>query len=327
VDAARESAVGLGFVECRSVSFVPRRLTAENPVALLHPLSADEGFLRTDLVPVLIRALEHNYANGRRDVRLFEIGTVFRRSRAGLGGHEIGTVRGVDVNTDGVPDVDSPFAEELRAAGLFTGRRQPPHWSGEAGIFDIWDLKGILEGLSEPLGLGRVDVGDPPEEDSDLAFGADLWLGEERFGLFDGRNLVGIGGRVDPAFVDAPPWGAPVYALEFRLAAVDLERVPEFHPLPEYPVVTRDIALDSPLNVAAGDVKDLLWEAAPEILESVEVFDVYEGEAVAEGRRSLAWRLVFRAPDRTLRDREVDRSLEKLISALEARFDVRVRSS
>ena len=126
-----------------SVSFVPRRLTAENPVAILHPLSADEGSLRTDLVPVLIRALEHNYSSGRRDVRLFEIGTVFRRSRVGLAGHELGTVRGVDVNTDGVPDVDSPFAEELRAAGLLTGRARvklPPralrtvtgHWTSSS---------------------------------------------------------------------------------------------------------------------------------------------------------------------------------------------------
>ena len=327
VDAVRESAVGLGFFEARSVSFVPRRLTSGHPVALLHPLSAEEGFLRTDLVPGLVRALENNYTSGRRDVRLFEIGTVFGRSRAGLSSDEVGTARGIDVNRDGIPDVDSPFAEELRGAALFTGRRAPEHWSGDPGDMDIWDLKGFLEGLSERLGLGRIEVGELPDEDSDLAFGTGLWLGEHGFCLYDGPSLVGVGGRVRPAAVDAPPWAAPVFALEFRLAAVEIEADPEYRPLPEYPAVTRDIALDSRVGVAAEDVRALLWEAAPEILESVKVFDVYEGEGVGEGRRSLAWRLVFRASDRTLRDREVDRSLKKLISALEARFDVRVRSS
>jgi len=327
VDAARESAVGLGFFETRSVSFVPRGLTSGDPVALLHPLSADEGFLRTDLVPVLVRALENNYANGRRDVRLFEIGTVFGRSGAGLAEDAIGTVRGIDVNRDGVPDVDAPFAEELRGAVLFTGRRAPDHWSGDIGDMDIWDLKGFLEGISERLGLGRVHVGAPPGEPSGLSFGTDVWMGDKELCLFDGPNFVGVGGRVSPTFVDSPPWAASVFALEFRLAAVHLDRNPEFRPLPEYPAVTRDIALDSSVDVSAEDIRALLWEAAPEILESAEVFDVYQGEGVGEGRRSLAWRLVFRSSDRTLRDREVDRSLKKLISSLEARFDVRVRSS
>jgi len=310
----REVLAGRGFLEARSVPFVPGSRAAPHAVALLKPLSAAEGLLRTDLVPVLLGRVEHNWARGRRDVRLFEIGTVFARSSAPPGGEEAPT-------------------EEIRFAFVLTGARRPDHWSGDADDYDLWDGKGVVEELCAALGLGNVTPlatvaagteGRPPLR-------GDAWLDEDRFGVEGPDGLVGVAGVVRPRALDAPRWAAPVFAGEFRLAAVrgrdGAGQAIGFAPLPSFPAIARDLAFTLASDVPAEEVRAAIRGAASALLESLRLFDVYEGEKVEQGRRSLAWRLVFRAPDRTLTDPEIETVVDAVVRRLEEDFDVRIRDS
>ncbi len=138
---------------------------------------------------------------------------------------------------------------------------------------------------------------------------------------------MGVGGEVASAEIDSPPWAAPMFAAEFRLEAVSLAEHGRYRNLPSFPAAARDLAFVLRADVPAGAVADAIRDAAPETLERLDLFDVYEGEGVEEGCRSLAWRLVFRAADRTLTDEEVEGGLESIIANLRERFDVRIRSA
>lgn len=295
---------GRGFLEARSSSFVPREQpggTAE--VQLLNPLSAAEGYLRAGIVPVLLRWLEHNWARGRRDVRLYEIGTAFSRAegKAGL----------------------ERFPEELRVGALATGLRRPLHWERDPGELDIWDLKGLASEVATRLCGGTVEPmgGRTPEP----AFGGD-WLGAEGFCILQAGRRVGIAGRVADGSVDAPPWAGPTWALEFRLDAVLLGRHVEHLAISPYPAVRRDLAVTVPNTVRAADLEDRMREETAGILDSLSLFDLYAGEGIESARRSLAWAFRFRAPDRTLTDEEVEEAMRRIISMLEEEFDARVRA-
>jgi len=307
----RRLLVAHGFLESRSSPMVPETIASEGAVRLLRPLSADESCLRTDLVPVLLRRLEHNFSRSHRDVRLFEIGTVFAHRPTAEGA--------------------SAFPEEVRVGLVMTGLREPAHWSVAPDMLDLWDLKGLTEELSEGLGLGWVvpaeEGGIPGEEDALVPLDGEGWLAPSGFAIMGVGGPVGMAGAVRPDAFDAPPWVGSVWAAEFRLAAVSEEEPALYHALPAFPAVPRDLALSLPRNVRAADVEEAMRDAAPDFLESVRLFDVYEGEEIGEGRRSLAWRLVFRAVDRTLRDAEVEAAVARVIAALEAKFDVRIRSA
>ncbi len=330
-DRVRSLLVGRGFFEARSSSFVPEeRPGGRSEIRVLNPLSAAEGYLRSGLVPVLLGRLEHNFARGRRNVRLFEVGTTFaprgEEQREGLlpGGAAVGAVR-----------------EELRVALVMTGRRRPPHWGEAEEVLDVWDLKGIVEELAEGLCAGRAEPlpvdqgtggqgpsGDSGGETDAAARLAGLWLGAERYRILNAEGETeGVAGRVRPEAVDAPPWAAPVWALELALEAVEAAPARVFSEISAFPAVRRDLAVTVPRDIPAGQVEAAIREASPELLESVRLFDVYEGEGIAEDRRSLAWSFRFRSPERTLTDEEADVALKRIVSALEGRFDARVRAS
>lgn len=309
---------GRGLLEARSSSLVGRReADPRGPVELLHPLSADESYLRGTLVGVLLRRLEHNWARGQRDVRLYEIGTTFRRTGAQDEG--AGTTGGERRAVD--------FGEERRAGLVLHGRSRPEHWSGPVPTYDVWDLKGLAAEVSGGL-CGAELRPVRGEEARELAsrFAATGWVGVTAFGLVKDGVPVGIGGRVRPEALDAPAWADDVWGLEFRLDAVQVDRTPAYRELSEYPPILRDLAVTVPHGEAAADVEGTIREAAPETLERVSLFDVYEGEGVDEGRRSLAFRFRFRAPDRTLEDHEVEDVMESIVQSLEASHDARVRS-
>jgi phenylalanyl-tRNA synthetase beta chain len=289
-------------------------------VPLLKPLSRAEGFLRTDLVPVLLSRLEHNWLRGRRSVRLFEVGTVFGRRSPRPSAPPADP-------SPGERDASNPFAEERRFAFLVTGDRGPGHWSDPASEADLWDLKGLVEQVAEVLDLGPVARFTRREDESAPPFGWETWLDEEAYEVGEGGRLAGIAGRVRAAALDAPPWAAPVFAAEFRLASVKTDDRRRFEPLPQYPAVARDLAFTLDASVPASEVEAVIRDAAPSLLSSLRLFDVYDGDGVESGRRSLAWRLVFRASDRTLTDAEVDEAVTAVLRRLEADLDVRIRAS
>jgi phenylalanyl-tRNA synthetase beta chain len=187
--------------------------------------------------------------------------------------------------------------EERRLAAVLTGRREPPHWSSPvAPAFDIWDLKGRLE--------AAVALAVP---DAEVQVEGQAWVVRDRAG-----RVVGGGG---PLSADAPPWAAPLFGFELLLDPAPRRPAP-FVPLPTTPSSERVLALLLPEGVAARQVEDVLRRAGGELLEQVDLESDYRGTELPAGTRSVAFRLTFRAADRTLRDTEVDQAEARLLAAL-----------
>ena len=292
-DRLRDVLVARGLLESRRLPMAP---VAAGVVPLLRPLSAEEGALRATLTHGLLRSVELNMARGVRDVRLFEIGTTFHAAPAG-----------------------EPPREETRVAVAIAGRRRPRHWQGETPDFDVWDATALLADLGRELGLSAdavrpLDGGEPD--------GLSL-PGTYRPGwtvaLFDeGGGILGVAGRVADDAADLPAWAPPVFAAEVRLSADVAERGrPVVGPVPTQPPSDRDLALIVPDALPAADVAATIRDAAGDLLESLSVFDVYEGKGIPAGTRSVAYRLVFRHPERTLKDQEVDEAISRVLERLE----------
>lgn len=293
-DELRASLVARGFFEAQTPAFVPE---GEGDVRVANPLNTREPCMRRSLLPSLLRRVEHNFSRGARDVRLFELGTSFRAAGRG----------------------EQPV-ERTHLVAAFTGRREPPHWSVPEAPFTVWDLKAVLEDAAARAWRGTASVAPAPDASGLFAPGA-------AFAVVDGEGqLVGSGGRVADGKVDAPVWADPVWALELTLPDPVVEApTAVHHPLPLYPAVERDLALLVGDAVTAAAVTDVIRARGGELLEHVALFDHYRGEGVPEGKRSVAFRLRFRAADRTLKDKEVDRSVQGIVGRLKEELGVEPR--
>jgi phenylalanyl-tRNA synthetase beta chain len=196
--------------------------------------------------------------------------------------------------------------EERRVAAILTGRREPPHWSGTGEArFDLWDLRGRFE--------SAVALAIPEAE---VQVEGQAWVVRDREG-----RMVGAGG---PVAADAPPWAAPLFGFELLVDPAP-RRPPPFAPLPTTPSSERVLALLLPDGVRARQVEAVLHRVGAPLLERVEVESDYRGAELPAGTRSVAFRLTFRASDRTLRDSEVDQAEARLLSALAQELGIQRR--
>jgi phenylalanyl-tRNA synthetase beta chain len=271
----------LGCHEARTLPMGPAD-DDEAPV-LLNPLSSDESHLRTALLPGLLRSVAYNWSQQQRDVRLFEIGHVFRRAGAG------------------VPD------ERQRVGLVLTGARGPAHWSAPGPVPDLdrWDAKGMFEEVVRALGAGWT-----------VEPGGDRWVARD-----GGGSARGWAGALD---ANPPRWAAPVFGFELDLVVTDVA-MRRFEALPVFPPASRDLALVLPDGLTAAVVEALIRRDGGAALESVQVFDEYRGKEL--GGRSVAWRLVFRDPARTLRDEDVDGVVDRMLTALRSELGVERRQT
>jgi phenylalanyl-tRNA synthetase beta chain len=254
------------------------------------------------LIPGLLRNVEYNFARGVRDVRLFELGTVFHAAGAG-----------------------EPPEEDLHVAFAVTGRREPEHWSGTGEALDFWSVKGLVETVLAVSGwddasLDVVEAGEVAGSSAGEGAGkgaGKLFVPGSSITLMADGTPTGAAGQVRSDRVDAPAWAGAVWAMELTLPREPAaETTPAYRPLSPFPGVDRDLALLVPYDVPTSTVSRVIRDVGGELLERVTVFDVYRGDGVAEGQRSLAFRLRLQALDRTLRDKEVDRMVEKIMKRL-----------
>ena len=271
-----------GFLEARTAAFAP---AADGRVPVWNPLSQEESSLRDSLVPGLLRRVEHNWAHGVRDVRLFEIGTVFSPASG--------------------PKVPP---EQIRVAAVFTGARTPGNWRAGAEPWELWDLKGLMVEVARELG-------------------AHVRSDRDALRLVTAQEQpAGHGGEVPREQLDAPAWAGPVWHLEAPVPAAHAAPAGvRYTPLPAFPATERDLALLVPDGVPASEVETVIRTSAGPTLETLQLFDQFSGAGIPAGTRSLAWRLRFRAADRTLMDAEVDNALSRTLRTLEDRFGIRRR--
>ena len=286
----RQRLARAGLLEARTLSLGP----ADGPdaIAVQNPLSVEEGHLRSRLLPGLTRRVEHNWRAGAREIRLFEVGTVFKPAKG-----------------KGLPD------EQLWLGIVITGARRPAHWSDGGGSkvpdMDIWDLKRHFE---LAVGLGASPGALVIEAATDRAG----WQAVAADG-----TLAGWAGSLDG---DAPKWAAPLYGLEVRITVAP-PAVERYAPLPTQPAVTRDASLVVPAGVTAAAIEAALRGAGGALLSGLEVLDEYRGAGLPAETRGVTWRCTFRDPSRTLTDKEVDALLGRMLSTLEGELDVRRREA
>ncbi len=301
----RDALAAAGLLEVRPIPFVAG---GDDHVRVRNPLAENEAHLRRTLLETLARRAEHNLAHMQGNVRLYEIGSVFAPG------------------DDELPD------ESVHVALLVMGDRAPTHFTqGKAEPFDAWDARALAELVAGVAG-GRDTVELEPANEDDL-----LWR-------------VRIGGKargeVRQIALDAPVWAAPAFGVELMLQPMSNSDVAppgehahgapaatapavreRYQPLPSTPAAEFDLALLVPDGVRAAEVERVIRDAAGELLERLVLFDLYEGEGVEAGHRSVAWRLTLRHPERTLRDKEIDGRRLKILSALTTELHVRQRSS
>ncbi|HWG34805.1 MAG TPA: phenylalanine--tRNA ligase subunit beta [Gemmatimonadaceae bacterium] len=287
--------VQAGMMEVRAIPFVAD--AGEHGVRVLNPLAESEALLRTSALQTLARRVEHNFAHMTRNVRLFEVGVVFSRG----------------------PDNRIPI-ERTVAAAVLSGDRSPAHFTDpRPAQLDIWDAKWIAETIVRAA-FGQS--GAPGQSGPELQPNA----------ARDGWDVVHDGstiGTVGPITVDAPVWAPPVFGIEIDLtAAFGIVREPVvYRPLPVTPAAEFDLALLVPADVVAADVARVIRTNSGEMLESLVPFDEFRGPGVGDGYRSIAWRLTFRHPERTLRDKEIEGRRARILRALNEELGVRPRTT
>ena len=303
-DRVRVAMTALGLFEVRPMPF-----TAGNDATharVTNPLAENEAHLRATILETLGRRAEFNLTQRSGDVRLFEIGSAFQLRQ---GEHPL---------------------EEMRLGIVIMGRRRPAHFSdAQPPAFDEWDAKGFAEVAAGVIAPGaRIEL-------TPAAGG--LWEVNA-----DGRAL----GRVTRLALDAPVWAAPAFGIELALGVIDASpaadrgahhymerpratgaRSARYAPLPVMPPAEFDLALLVPTTTAAADVERVIRSASGELLEKLELFDLYTGGGVDDAHRSLAWRLTFRHPERTLRDKEIEGRRARILSALKQELNVSQRSA
>ncbi len=289
-DLGFDQIVGWSFTDSGEAARlrIPDEDPRAEPVLLANPLSEEQSEMRTTLLGSLLDVAARNLARDAERVALFESGQAYLRLEAVGEGPLAGIFSG---------ERPAPFAEPHRLGCLAVGPLVEQSWRGNGDPADFFALKGALEALAGQLGIA-------------LGFEA----APEPF-LHPGRSAavlitdvpVGWLGEIHPLV--CREWDIPAAAgFEIATAAlVEAATVGEelYEDVTTHPSVQQDLAVVVPVEVTAVAVRDAVLEGGGELLRSAEVFDLYEGEQLGEGRKSLALRLEFRAADRTLTDEEV----------------------
>jgi len=292
VMAQRQALVGRGFSEARTSTLVSVADAAwfGPAVALKNPFGDDQSRLRTSLLPGLLTALKRNLDLGAAAVRLFECGRVFSES-----------------------------GEASRIALVATGPLEPPRWRPtNAREWDVFDLKGLV---SEWVGSEAGDL--VPLADAPEPFGAALEI--QKNGV-----RIGLLGLLNPAEARKLGASAAIVAAELDAGAwkTAASATAAMRPLPKFPGSSRDIALIAPLALTFGEVREAVMAQNEPLLESIALFDLFTdpaGNRLPADKKSLAFSLTFRSPERTLTTEEINAATDRLKAGLRDRLGVDFR--
>lgn len=298
---------GVGLMENRTYSLTNNKdiekLTSPEildqapvPVALANPMSEDHKYLRLSLLPDLIRSLTYNLARNQSDVAYYEVGSIFVSQEE---------------------KITKQPTEVLRAAGAVTGNWVNNTWQGEVKPVDFYVVKGIIEGLFNLLKLSVT---------FEQAKINDMHPGRTAVIKLDG-NTIGFVGQLHPLVAKEADL-KETYVFDINLDAVlnAYENVPSFTEVPKYPSISRDIAFILDEKVLAGDVQSLIKEIGEPLVKQVNIFDVYQGEHLEAGKKSIAYHIIYQDPEKTLKDEEVEASYQKIVKAVADKFNGYIRS-
>ena len=257
-------------------------------IPILNPISEEFPYMRTTLVPAVIEAAKRNIAQQNKDLWLFETANVYEPKA--------------------LPLTEVPH-ERPMACGIMMGKVTEAAWNQAQRDTDFYDVKGVVDGLLAKLGLTQYDI--QPSSESYYHPGVSAHY------TVNGVTVANYG-ELHPQVVKNFDLSGKVYMFEIDLEAVLSITVPPFRyqSFSKFPGTSRDLAIVAPVSVTSGDIVALIKEHGGEYLESVSIFDVYEGEHIEAGYRSLAYNLQFRSMEGTLNDEDIDGAIQAIIDAL-----------
>ncbi|SCI12542.1 Phenylalanine--tRNA ligase beta subunit [uncultured Blautia sp.] len=287
-EVARDIAEYCGFSEGMSYSFespkvfdklcIPEDSDLRKVITISNPLGEDYSIMRTSTLNGMLASLSTNYNRRNKDVRLYELGNIYLPKS--------------------LPVTELPDERTMFTLGMY-------------GKGDFFDMKGVCEEFFEKIGMKKKVTYDP---NSGKPF---LHPGRQANMIYEGK-VVGYLGEVHPAVADNYSIGEKAY-----IAVIDILDVLEFagfnHKytgIAKYPAVTRDLSLVVPHTVLAGQIEEIFDQRGGNILESYQLFDIYEGAQIEKGFKSMAYSLVFRAHDKTLGENEISAAMKKIMNGL-----------
>ena len=287
-EVARDIAEYCGFSEGMSYSFespkvfdklcIPEDSDLRKVITISNPLGEDYSIMRTSTLNGMLASLSTNYNRRNKDVRLYELGNIYLPKS--------------------LPITELPDERTMFTLGMY-------------GNGDFFDMKGVCEEFFEKIGMKKKVTYDP---NSEKPF---LHPGRQANMIYEGK-VVGYLGEVHPSVADNYSIGEKAY-----IAVIDILDILEFagfnHKytgIAKYPAVTRDLSLVVPHAVLAGQIEEIFDQRGGNILESYQLFDIYEGAQIGKGFKSMAYSLVFRAHDKTLGENEISAVMKKIMNGL-----------
>ena len=292
---AKNELVARGYFEAVTFSFVAPEVQSYfdpelSPIALKNPISADLAVMRTSLIPGLLKAIAHNASRQQSRVKLFETGLKFMPGEG----------------TEQIPML----------AIAVSGLRDLEGWSTDKTAADFFDVKGTVEGLLANLG-------------DRLTFEASVFPGlhdgQSAAILVDGK-CVGRIGAVHPSVRKVMGIPANTVVAEVLQSVVNEVAMPAYDDISKYPETRRDLALVTDKSAASAEVLSTIRKAAGSLLTKLDLFDVYEGAGLAEGKKSLAIGLTFQDQSRTLDESEVSSAVDQVLDSLKEKLGIELRS-
>ncbi|SFC54592.1 phenylalanine--tRNA ligase subunit beta [Clostridium uliginosum] len=288
-------ATGSGLNQSISYSFVspkvfdkvnlPKDSELRNVVKIKNPLGEDYSVMRTITLPSMMESLERNYARNNSFVRLFEMGKIYIPSE---------------------DDTKLPIEKNVLTIGIY-------------GDCDYLDLKGMVENILEGLGINNADykreIDNPSYHQGKTA------------ALLLGKNKAGILGEVHPDVSENYGIDVPCFTAELNLDILyeNAETARKYKVLPKFPAVTRDIALLVDDEILVQEIEQTIRKAGGNIVEKVELFDIYKGKQIPDGKKSIAYAIAYRDENKTLTDKEVNKTHDKILRSLEYKIGATLR--
>jgi phenylalanyl-tRNA synthetase beta chain len=293
----REALCAAGYQEAVNYSFVDRELLCavhmdEAVLPLANPISTDMNVMRTALLPGLLNSLGRNLRRQHDRIRLFETGTVFHQ-------HET-------------------LAEFERVGGVACGSASPEQWGVEKRLMDFHDLRKDVEGLLELRGDAAESV--------EFTATDCPWLHPGQSARISiGGKPAGWAGAVHPGVLKALAIKAAVFAFELDIDVISIREIPNAKNISRFPSVRRDLAFIVPEGVDYRRIRDCVTNIVGDLLEKMIVFDVFSGQSVEKGYKSLAIGLILQDVSCTLTDEVVDPVVQNVIEGMESRLDAQHR--
>ena len=285
----REILNGFGFSETINYSFISAescdriQLGGDDPrrshVALLNPISEEQAVMRTSLIPGMLEAAQRNISRQQTHLRLFEVGKVFLPR----------------------PEALLPTEKEM-LAGLWTGPRIKAAWHTQEAGCDFFDIKGVVEGMAHSLGITALSYTALPDDQCGYSR-----AGHTAQVLHDGQ-LVGVVGEVDASVVDNYSLRQATFAFELDLETI-AQLLPgdrQMAPIPRFPSTDRDITVIVDRQVESSRLLDAVTQFNEPLVEDLYLFDVFAGDPIPDGKKSVSLRIIYRSADRTLEDETVN---------------------